>query len=169
MSHGGDSANCDPNLTPLLDIVLQLLMFFILITRFESVAQNPEPVDDDNQFDNRIVLPTADSANPLDRGATDFVYLLVNRNGTFFFPLDHDAPERTFEEVVGDKGWLYEMKRERAVKQNVEFDKVSMPTVIIKAHGDLPFERFDKILEKCKDLKMYDVRLRVEKALRPAA
>src|SRR5437870_4911332 len=107
MAHSRGSS-CEPNLTPLLDIVLQLLMFFILITRFVSVAQNPEPPEDDDPRHREIVLPFAESAAPLDKGASDYVFLLVNREGTFFFPLDPVVSERSYDDVIGKKGWLYE-------------------------------------------------------------
>jgi biopolymer transport protein ExbD len=160
MSHSRGSA-CEPNLTPLLDIVLQLLMFFILITRFVSVSQNPEPPPDDDPRHTEIVLPIAESAAPLDKGAADYVFLLVNREGTFFFPLDTLVSERSYDDVVGKKGWLYELARDR---KTVGKD---MPTVIIKPHGDLQFEKLAGILAQCRELGMNDVRIRVEKVLGP--
>ena len=48
-----------------------------------------------------IVLPVADSASPLDKGASDYIFLLINREGTFFFPLDTKVSERTYDEVTG--------------------------------------------------------------------
>jgi biopolymer transport protein ExbD len=158
MSHGSSSA-CEPNLTPLLDIVLQLLMFFILITRFVSVAQNPEPPADDDPSHTEIILPTAESASPLDKGASDYVFLLINREGTFFFPLDPVISERSYKEVVGKEGWLYELARDRKTAGK------SMPTIIIKPHGDLKFEQLSELLAKCRDLEMFDVRIRVERPL----
>jgi biopolymer transport protein ExbD len=158
MSHSR-SSTCEPNLTPLLDIVLQLLMFFILITRFVSVSQNPEPPPDDDPSHTEIVLPTAESASPLDKGSSDYVFLLVNREGTFFFPFDK-VGERSFDDVVGEHGWLYELWRDRQTA-----GEETMPTVIIKAHGELKAEQFAKILDRCQTLKMFDVRVRVEQLL----
>jgi biopolymer transport protein ExbD len=146
-----------------LDIVLQLLMFFILITRFVSVAQNPEPPPDDDPGRINIVLPVARSASPLDKGASDYVFLLVNKEGTFFFPLDPLVSERPFDDVVSPpgshSGWLYDLYRDRKTA-----DK-PMPTIIIRPHGDLKFMQMADILAKCKELEMYDVRIRVEKIL----
>jgi len=62
MSHGGGAA--DPNLTPLLDLVLQLLMFFILCVNFST-----------EQVSNDIVLPYSDSAKPLEKSDLDNIYL----------------------------------------------------------------------------------------------
>src|SRR5438128_309256 len=152
-------STCEPNLTPLLDIVLQLLMFFILITRFVSVSQNPEPPPDDDPRHNEIVLPVADSASPLDRGASDYIFLLINREGTFFFPLDANVSERTYDDVTGKQGWLYELWRDRRTAGR------DMPTVILKPHRDLPVYKLAGVLAKCRELEMYDIRFRVEKRL----
>ncbi|MFN6050729.1 MAG: ExbD/TolR family protein, partial [Planctomycetia bacterium] len=48
MSHGGssDGGNMEPNLTPLLDVVLQLLMFFMMCVNFVT-----------NQVSEDIILP----------------------------------------------------------------------------------------------------------------
>jgi biopolymer transport protein ExbD len=55
MSHGGDATEAEPDLTPLLDLVLQLLMFFIINVNFvtEEVTQE-------------VNLPTSASARPID-------------------------------------------------------------------------------------------------------
>src|SRR5688572_26623272 len=50
---GSDSENLEPNLTPMLDLVLQILMFFIATTQMSA-----EPVDQET------TLPYADFAKP---------------------------------------------------------------------------------------------------------
>jgi biopolymer transport protein ExbD len=68
MSHGGgsDASACDPNLTPLLDLVLQLLMFFIMCTNFSSA-----------QVSGDIQLPYSDSAKPIEKADVSAVYLNI--------------------------------------------------------------------------------------------
>ncbi len=57
MSHGGgDVENLDPNMTPLLDLVMQLLMFFIVNVNFVSEQVSPD-----------IKLPSSESARPVDK------------------------------------------------------------------------------------------------------
>ena len=56
MSHGGSDEIAEPDLTPLLDLVLQLLMFFIINVNFVS-----EQVSAD------IKLPSSESARPVDK------------------------------------------------------------------------------------------------------
>ena len=45
----------EPNLTPLLDVVFQLITFFMLVINFSQ-----------DNFDSRIRLPVAGSARPQD-------------------------------------------------------------------------------------------------------
>src|ERR1700758_1528176 len=45
----------EPNLTPLLDVVFQLITFFMLVINFSS-----------ENYDQRVRLPVAESARPID-------------------------------------------------------------------------------------------------------
>ncbi len=45
----------EPNLTPLLDVVFQLITFFMLVINFSS-----------ENYDQRVRLPVADSARPIE-------------------------------------------------------------------------------------------------------
>src|SRR5215471_16413440 len=72
MSHGGGGLadKCEPNLTPLLDVVLQLLMFFMMCVNFVT-----EQVNED------IKLPYAQSARPMDKGEQDVLFLNLDDQG----------------------------------------------------------------------------------------
>src|SRR5262245_39791302 len=73
MSHGGGGdggVKAEPNLTPMLDMVLQLVMFFMLVANF-----NMEQVNTD------IMLPVAQSAKAPDKRETDVLFLNVNNEG----------------------------------------------------------------------------------------
>lgn len=64
MSHGGSDEIAEPDLTPLLDLVLQLLMFFIINVNFVS-----EQVSAD------IKLPSSESARPVDKADPAAIFL----------------------------------------------------------------------------------------------
>ena len=51
MSHG---SSAEPNLTPMLDMVFQLVTFFMLVINFSS-----------ENYDQRVRLPVAGSARPM--------------------------------------------------------------------------------------------------------
>jgi biopolymer transport protein ExbD len=70
MSHGGTS-EAEADLTPLLDLVLQLLMFFIVNVQFVS-----------EQVSSEIKLPRSESARPVDKADPAALFLnqkVVNR------------------------------------------------------------------------------------------
>ncbi|HMF38948.1 MAG TPA: biopolymer transporter ExbD, partial [Isosphaeraceae bacterium] len=63
----------EPNLTPLLDVVFQLITFFMLVINF--TAEN---------YDQRVHLPVAGSARPVEdtqRVSEDRIVLNVDRDG----------------------------------------------------------------------------------------
>ncbi|MFO0881461.1 MAG: biopolymer transporter ExbD [Gemmataceae bacterium] len=65
MSHGGGGDDSvDPDLTPLLDLVMQLLMFFIVNVNFVSEQVSPD-----------IKLPTSESAKPIDKADPGAIFL----------------------------------------------------------------------------------------------
>src|SRR5271165_442884 len=66
MSHGSDTNEAEADLTPLLDLVLQLLMFFIINVNFVTEQVTPD-----------IKLPTSESARPIDKA--DLAALFLNQ------------------------------------------------------------------------------------------
>src|SRR5512136_1661575 len=63
----------EPNLTPLLDVVFQLITFFMLVINFTA-----------DNYDQRVHLPVAGSARPVEdtqRVSEDRIVLNVDRDG----------------------------------------------------------------------------------------
>jgi biopolymer transport protein ExbD len=68
MSHArAETETLEPNLTPLLDLVLQILMFFIATTSLSAEQVNAD-----------TMLPPAQFAKPI--GNDEFLYLNINYN-----------------------------------------------------------------------------------------
>jgi len=68
-----DEIRAEPNLTPLLDVVFQLITFFMLCINFSQ-----------DNYDQRVHLPVAGSARPVEdtqRVSEDRVALNVDRDG----------------------------------------------------------------------------------------
>src|SRR3954463_5963577 len=75
MSHGGGGlgkgqVSSDPNLTPLLDLVLQLVMFFMLVANFVM-----------DELSDKIHLPIASQAKPLTAKDANIHYLNISKEG----------------------------------------------------------------------------------------
>jgi biopolymer transport protein ExbD len=64
MSAPSKIKRCEPNLTPLLDIVLQMLMFFMMCVNFVS-----------NQVTREITLPRSGAVKPIDKTDPDWLYV----------------------------------------------------------------------------------------------
>lgn len=71
MHGGGGDSNADPNLTPLLDVVLQLIMFFMITVNFVRVDHISEQVN----------LPIAQAAVPMEKTTEEWVFLNINDKG----------------------------------------------------------------------------------------
>jgi biopolymer transport protein ExbD len=70
MSASMNEEKCEPNMTPLLDIVLQLVMFFMLCVNFVMEQVNEE-----------VKLPTAIAAKALDRTQEYYHILNIDKKG----------------------------------------------------------------------------------------
>src|SRR5262245_66628717 len=73
MSHGlntSASSDAEPNLVPLLDLVLQLIMFFVMCANF---------VMEEN--DQTIKLPVSQQAKPIAQTGPDVLHLGVTSDG----------------------------------------------------------------------------------------
>src|SRR5215471_17122736 len=66
--HSADQA--EPNLTPILDMVFQLITFFMLVINFQTAA-----------LDMSLKLPVVGSARPVDKQSEDLLVLNVNLKG----------------------------------------------------------------------------------------
>ncbi len=77
MTHGigSEGSKADPNLTPLLDVVLQLLMFFMMCVNFVS-----------EQVNESIRLPVSQSARPMDKSEVAVLFLNVDQYGNLIVP-----------------------------------------------------------------------------------
>lgn len=137
MSHGGGgSDNAEPNLIPLLDMVLQLVMFFILVTNFTM-----EQVSED------IKLPDSYSAQPMDKSDADVLFLNVNEEGHVIvsgreFPLQSDDAIRFY---LND-----EVKRFQESSENKGEDGGVPMVAIIRGHAACDYAKIYNVLRLCK-------------------
>jgi biopolymer transport protein ExbD len=68
VSHGSSE---EPDLTAMLDVVMQLLMYFIMCVKFSA----------DEVPTGTIALPVSDQAKPIMRGEDDILFLNLNPKG----------------------------------------------------------------------------------------
>src|SRR3954454_7650934 len=106
MSASVDGDEIDVNLTPLLDLVLQLIMFFMITVNFVAA----------DQFDESVALPVAQPAVPWEATAEKWVFLNLDSKGKLVGTLGNlslDTPEKVKAYLVREKQTL-EMQAQAA-------------------------------------------------------
>lgn len=137
MSASVGSEGADPNLTPLLDLVLQLIMFFMITVNFVRV----------DQFDDSIKLPVATSASTMDSSAEDWVFLNLDSTGKLVGTLNAfalDTPEKIKVHLMQEKANL-----ERAAKARGKVGEVKV-FIILRADKACKYEDVWKVLDSCQ-------------------
>lgn len=140
MSHGsgGDGGvKAEPNLTPMLDMVLQLVMFFMLVCNFTMEQVNKD-----------IDLPKAQSARATDKREVDVRYLNVNSEGKVLVlgrrePLD--GPLQV-EEYLRDEVKLIKRSNEAMGDTSTDLKTV----IIIRADRRVDYKPVYEVLQIAK-------------------
>ncbi|MFL5242617.1 MAG: ExbD/TolR family protein [Gemmataceae bacterium] len=132
MSRGSyGNEHVDPDLTPMLDVVMQLLMYFILCVNFVS-----EEVSSD------ILLPDGQTARPLIKGNDDVLLLNIREDGSVkVYGLDA-------MDIAKTKDWLLKRYAEAESRSS---DKQVHTTIIVRAHNRTNYESIFQVLRICKD------------------
>ena len=143
MSHGSTD-KCEPNLTPLLDLVLQLVMFFMISANFVMEQTSIE-----------VKLPEAVSAKALEPDATTIIFLNVNAKGQVVLPPIDREDNDTLDNPAQVEGY---MKR-RAAAQKLK-DPKQNATLILRVDRGTPFEKSYPIMKACRNAGYTNVHLR---------
>ena len=141
MSANLDSDAADPNLIPLLDVVLQLIMFFMITVNFVRV----------DQFDDTISLPVAQSAVLLDKTAEEWIFLNLNADGKLIGALSNfslDTPGKLQAHLGREKEDLKRIWQAKNPEKNAERDfKV---VVVLRADKDCRYSQVWEVLHSCQ-------------------
>jgi biopolymer transport protein ExbD len=130
MAHGASSEEIQhPDLTAMLDVVMQMLMYFIMCARLIN-----EQVTAD------VLLPVSQAAKPMSAGEGDVLFLNINAEGKLLAL--GEAPMILAEARL----WLDKRASEYKDKEG----KVQA-AVVIRAHRDCGYADVYKIMQACKD------------------
>jgi biopolymer transport protein ExbD len=128
MSHGSTD-KCEPNLVPMLDMVLQLVMFFMVCANFVM-----------EQVNDTIKLPEAIAATPITGRDPDTIFLNVNKKGVVLLsPLQVEANAGRPTLDNPEQVRLY-MKRMYDEDVRSSGEKKPRRTVILRIDKEAPFE-----------------------------
>jgi biopolymer transport protein ExbD len=148
MSHGS-SERAEPNMTPLLDLVLQLIMFFMLCANFVMEQTNAT-----------IVLPEAIAAKALDKEDRP-IFLNINKEGKVLIS-KLDAVGYNFgKEEIENEGQVKLYMDKRFREESAAGGNQPKSVVVLRADKSTPFEKVYKVMKAVR-LSGYDqVKMRV--------
>jgi biopolymer transport protein ExbD len=172
MSHAADAAiaHAEPNLTPLLDVVLQLLMFFMMCVNFVS-----EQVNED------IRLPQSQAVKPMDKADTDVLFINLKPFDLKEFQdrLPSDVLARVQEKFrEGDECilipgkepmrrsdlnvWLKQQYADarQIAESRGDGSKDVNTAIVIRAHKESDYSQVFEILQMCKNVGYRRLKLR---------
>ena len=134
MSASVSADNAEPNLTPMLDMVFQLVTFFMLVINFQAAS-----------LDMSLKLPVIGSARPAEKGAEDLLVLNVNKAGKVMMYGNEQDPA-TFVKNEGKEARLKLELSGKKVKRGDELPSL----VVVRADLGTPFELLNKVLTECQ-------------------
>lgn len=129
----------EPNLTPMLDVVFQLITFFMLIFRISG-----------ENFDQRVELPVASSARPPENEKTvqDRLVLNIDKDGALLW----DGEPLDFERAVKELKTQASLVRLNLRASGTKVDAAEgLPTVIvIRADRRVEFSQLYRLITACQ-------------------
>ena len=132
--------SAEPNLTPLLDVVFQLITFFMLVINFSQ-----------ENFDSRIKLPIAGSARPQDdtaKMAEERLVLNVDSRGNLLFNGQVLSAEQASRKIELEA--QIARANIKAIQGKVSANQELPARVVIRADRDTPFAALFGLIGTCQ-------------------
>jgi biopolymer transport protein ExbD len=139
----GSGNDGSPNLTPLLDLVLQLIMFLLLTANFVSAKA----------FNRSIQLPVIQKAEPLNPGSDYVLYLNVDKDGDILITESKDTNKINAANEAHLKAYLEGQKIEKESEAAAKGKHDPEITVVLRADQDAKYGDLYRILDACKRAK----------------
>jgi biopolymer transport protein ExbD len=151
MSHGGSDVEvAEPNLTPLLDLVLQMVMFFMIVANFVS-----------EQLNQSIQLPDATTAVPIDREVQNIIVLNVDADGNLLERSKEGAADEKLDSQLKIQRWMNDTFAHYKDSRNEKEAKEM--TVVVRGHKDSSFEHIYRVMRAAKEAGFVNVQLRANR------
>lgn len=129
-------ASAEPNLTPMLDMVFQLVTFFMLVINFKSA-----------QLDMNLKLPVVGSARPVDtKGQQDLLVLNIDKDGRLMV---YNTPKDIDSYVAGEAHSSLLAARQH--NPQLQHGDDLPTTVVIRADRATPFHLLNRVIKACQE------------------
>jgi biopolymer transport protein ExbD len=128
------SMRAEPNLTPILDMVFQLITFFMLVINFRATDFNKE-----------VELPVVGASAPADEEMQgDMLVLNITNDGTV---IARGKPQLSLKNFL-----INELKGFEITSKKSEADELNSVTVVVRADKDLTYRVLNSVMETCKSV-----------------
>jgi len=130
-----ESGEGKPNLTPILDMVFQLITFFMLVINFKSAA-----------LDLNLKLPVVGSARPVDtKGQESLLILNVDSQGD----INVYGRKQPVKEYIAREAMAALIGAKRS-QPDLEFGQELPTMVVIRADRTTPFKALNRVIMECQ-------------------
>ena len=131
MTTSHNAEQCEPNLVPILDMVFQLITFFMLVINFKAV-----------DVDKDLVLPVVGAANPTDQGDQgELLVINVRSDGTVQV---RGAIQPSIDLFLRGESMVV------SAMQRVKPGDPLPVTAILRVDKKVAFERLMQVVDSCK-------------------
>jgi biopolymer transport protein ExbD len=128
----------EPNLTPLLDVVFQLITFFMLVINFTT-----------DNYDQRVRLPVAGTARPVEEGekiAEDRLVFNIDPQGHLLFNGEVLPTHKAIHEIKHQADLVRLNLKAAGQKTTAELPT----TIVLRADRDLLFSSLYSLITACQ-------------------
>ncbi len=139
MSEPGSSEG-KPNLTPILDMVFQLITFFVLVINFKAAS-----------LDMNLKLPVVGSARPVNtKGQTSLLILNVgwHKESQSWELLVYGRPQPIPQYIAREAH--VELMAARMTADDLAAGKELPTTVVVRADRATPFRFLNRVFQECQ-------------------
>ena len=148
------SEECEPNMTPMIDIVFLLISFFTLVINFSQSESN-----------DRIHLPTSELAQPPEDVPTEPMTIQISEDGQIFVGqavcyLDLPGYPKRDGRPLSDF-----FTEELRVRKTIDKTEPSDLTIIIRADADAETGFVERVIQACQAKGMENFTLRARQVV----
>jgi biopolymer transport protein ExbD len=160
MSNSSGDNPAEPNLTPLLDLVFQLIAFFMLVINFRTIL-----------IDHEVQLPVSGSARPAIADVSDTPLIINVRATGELTVVSSDSPEP--QPITAEEFFQREALKRRELfddaKDSPSDDGEIETVVVIRADAATAFTTLNETLECCRRNGFHRIALKTLKQDQPYA
>jgi biopolymer transport protein ExbD len=127
--------NAEPNLTPILDMVFQLITFFMLVINFKNAS-----------MDLSLNLPVIGSAQPVETRGQEFVVLNIDAQGN----LTVYGERKDIDSYIASEAAVSSLAARNSNPDFKPGDELP-PTVVVRADRATPFRLLNRIIKTCQE------------------